>query len=571
MQPSLNEQFTPIGLLLAQRFRKELEAMYNKRIFKTSHVVALIVLAASPAVAQQTENQQQAENGQQEAPAPTQTMSPQEEAMAQESDRALTPQNIADAVDTALQKDDGVKANRITVAPAENYVVLGGTVGSLEEKQRAERVAETVKGVEQVTNNMIVQVEDQRSDKAIRYDVEAALKLNPATRSYNVDVEVNDGRVSLTGEVERWETFGLIGQIASGVRGVTAVDNNVLVQPLERRVDEDLEDEIRSRLHWDARVDDSLVQVEVNEGKARLIGTVGSAAEKRRAQELARQVPGVKIVYIEQIEVQRWARDDAMREGKYGEKADEDVHSAVRNALSADPRIKPDDVTVFVDRGMVALRGEVDTLKAKRKAEDIARNINGVWRVTNRLEVVQQEEGAATDSDLAKRVREALNRQPYLGEEDINISASNGEITLEGAVETYFRKEKADDVASRIPEVEEIVNRLEVKDQEKAPTYSDYVDDWTPYDFDWAGPTTQNTFLSDAEIRRNVTNELWWSPFVDNDDVDISVDNGQVVLTGTVDTWAEQEAAEQNAFEGGATSVINNLEVRYDPGEGMSN
>ncbi len=545
--------------------------MYNKRIFKTSHVVALIVLAASPAVAQQTENQQQAENGQQEAPAPTQTMSPQEEAMAQESDRALTPQNIADAVDTALQKDDGVKANRITVAPAENYVVLGGTVGSLEEKQRAERVAETVKGVEQVTNNMIVQVEDQRSDKAIRYDVEAALKLNPATRSYNVDVEVNDGRVSLTGEVERWETFGLIGQIASGVRGVTAVDNNVLVQPLERRVDEDLEDEIRSRLHWDARVDDSLVQVEVNEGKARLIGTVGSAAEKRRAQELARQVPGVKIVYIEQIEVQRWARDDAMREGKYGEKADEDVHSAVRNALSADPRIKPDDVTVFVDRGMVALRGEVDTLKAKRKAEDIARNINGVWRVTNRLEVVQQEEGAATDSDLAKRVREALNRQPYLGEEDINISASNGEITLEGAVETYFRKEKADDVASRIPEVEEIVNRLEVKDQEKAPTYSDYVDDWTPYDFDWAGPTTQNTFLSDAEIRRNVTNELWWSPFVDNDDVDISVDNGQVVLTGTVDTWAEQEAAEQNAFEGGATSVINNLEVRYDPGEGMSN
>ena len=545
--------------------------MNNKRIFKTSHVVAFIVLAASPAVAQQTENQQQAENGQQEAAAPTQTMSPQEEAMARESDRALTPQNIADAVDTALQKDDGVKANRITVAPAENYVVLGGTVGSLEEKQRAERVAETVKGVEQVTNNMIVQVEDQRSDKAIRYDVEAALKLNPATRSYNVDVEVNDGRVSLTGEVERWETFGLIGQIASGVRGVTAVDNNVLVQPLERRVDEDLEDEIRSRLHWDARVDDSLVQVEVNEGKARLIGTVGSAAEKRRAQELARQVPGVEIVYIEQIEVQRWARDDAMREGKYGEKADEDVHSAVRNALSADPRIKPDDVTVFVDRGMVTLRGEVDTLKAKRKAEDIARNINGVWRVTNRLEVVQQEEGAATDSDLGRRVREALNRQPYLGEEDINISASNGEITLEGAVETYFRKEKADDVASRIPEVEEIVNRLEVKDQEKAPTYSDYVDDWTPYDFDWAGPTTQNTFLSDAEIRRNVTNELWWSPFVDNDDVDISVDNGQVVLTGTVDTWAEQEAAEQNAFEGGATSVINNLEVRYDPGEGMSN
>jgi osmotically-inducible protein OsmY len=44
---------------------------------------------------------------------------------------------------------------------------------------------------------------------------------------------------------------------------------------------------------------------------------------------------------------------------------------------------------------------------------------------------------------------------------------------------------------------------------------------------------------------------LWWSPFVDSDDVNVTVDDGVVTLTGAVDSWSEYNAAANNAYEGG--------------------
>jgi osmotically-inducible protein OsmY len=56
--------------------------------------------------------------------------------------------------------------------------------------------------------------------------------------------------------------------------------------------------------------------------------------------------------------------------------------------------------------------------------------------------------------------------------------------------------------------------------------------------------------------------ELFWSPFVEGDEIDLRVENGAVTLYGTVDSWAEYNTVTNNAFEGGATRVNNNLIVR---------
>jgi osmotically-inducible protein OsmY len=45
----------------------------------------------------------------------------------------------------------------------------------------------------------------------------------------------------------------------------------------------------------------------------------------------------------------------------------------------------------------------------------------------------------------------------------------------------------------------------------------------------------------------------------------VAVDNGVAVLTGTVDTWSERQAAAENARQGGAIMVDNNLKVNYGP------
>jgi len=64
---------------------------------------------------------------------------------------------------------------------------------------------------------------------------------------------------------------------------------------------------------------------------------------------------------------------------------------------------------------------------------------------------------------------------------------------------------------------------------------------------------------TDREIHEQVESELFWSPFVDSDSVTVSVDDGAVTLSGTVDSAREYQAAQVNAYQGGALSVDNDL------------
>ena len=82
------------------------------------------------------------------------------------------------------------------------------------------------------------------------------------------------------------------------------------------------------------------------------------------------------------------------------------------------------------------------------------------------------------------------------------------------------------------------------------------------------GPTVPGP-ETDWEIERNVRKALFRNPYVDSEDIDITVNEGVVQLTGTVKTWSEREQAEKSARQGGARSVDNDLAVvrgpDYDP------
>jgi osmotically-inducible protein OsmY len=97
-------------------------------------------------------------------------------------------------------------------------------------------------------------------------------------------------------------------------------------------------------------------------------------------------------------------------------------------------------------------------------------------------------------------------------------------------------------------------------------TYNPYVYDWYPYDYSWyVYDDVRVTRKGDETILKDIDSELWWSPFVDADEVNVSVDDGVATLEGTVDTWSERLSAAENAFEGGAIKVINRLEVKFGP------
>jgi osmotically-inducible protein OsmY len=441
---------------------------------------------------------------------------------------------ITRAIVDELWIDEAVDPNDIDVETHQGVVMLTGSVRNLLAKDRATSLAETISGVRAVVNRIDVEPGGTRSDSEIGTAISDALLRDPATESYEVDVEVDDGVVTLTGSVDSWHEKQLSEILAKGVVGVRVMENKIAVTPQTSRPDTEIGKEIAAYLANDVRVDDMLVQIDVDDGEVSLSGIVGSLAEKRIAISDS-WVTGVTAVDASGLEVEAWMRDDMRRETLYVNRTDEQIEKSVKDAFLYDPRVFSFAPDVEVVDGTAILTGTVDNLKAKMAAEQDARNTLGVWRVKNHLKVRPPE--AVSDLELANRVRSALAEDAYVERYDITVSARSGSVYLSGQVNTSFERGRAGDVAARVNGVVAVANNL-------------------TYEHQW-------TWKPDREIREDVRDHLFWSPFVDANEVTVSVESGVVTLSGLVDTWGERMAAEKNAWDGGAKDVRNGLAVTY--------
>jgi osmotically-inducible protein OsmY len=457
-------------------------------------------------------------------------------------------QNIKDiditlALDRQLQIDEGVPAHLIDVRTKDGIVTLSGPVENLLARERAAEIAATVKGVRAVIN-LIDVLAVIRTDAQVRMDVEHALLDDPATDLFDIDVNVLDGTVTLSGMVDSWQEEQLCVLVAKGVIGVKAVRSDIKVSQKSKRPDGEIKAEIEQRLAYDVWLDDSLIDVKVLRGHVILSGTVGSLAEKTRAFSNA-WVAGVTSVEDKDLAVD-WSRSRKMSRTieDYPMISDKDIKQAIKEAFIYDPRLSPFNLSVSVENGMVALNGQVHNLRAKQVAEQDAINTAGVWLVRNHIKV-RPGMGPHTspkpdvDVELAKKVRLALLRNPYTHQHEIGVTVNNRLVMLDGAVNSNLEKAKAEEVVSTVKGVAAVTNNLRV------------MKTWAPKD-DW-------------EIKEDIEDELWWSPFINADDVSVTVSDGVATLVGVVDTLRERRVATKNALEGGAKHVRNALKVRYGP------
>ncbi|MBD3161465.1 MAG: BON domain-containing protein [Candidatus Eisenbacteria bacterium] len=449
------------------------------------------------------------------------------------SAQEITDEAITDAVENEIWIDEVLDPNAIDIVTMNGIVTLDGTVQTLLEKDRVERIVETTRGVRAVVDRIEVEPVE-RPDPELEAAVRNALLADPATEAYEVTVSVTDGAVTLNGTVESWAERSLAETVAKEIRGIRRIENEIDVQFETDRGDYEIEQEIEKRLKNDVRVDDYLIDVEVDAGTVRLTGTVGSLGEKQRAKTDA-WVAGVTLVDAENLEVAWFAREKLRRQESYVERSDDEIKDAVQDALLYDPRVLSFNPEVTVANGTVTLAGTVDNLAARMAAEEDARNVVGVRRVRNYLKV--RPDQITLDETLKGQVVDALRQDPYLERWQIDVRVEGGWVYLDGLVENSFERRKAEEVVQKVPGVVSVVNNI------------DFEHEWT--------------MKSDWEISQNVTEHLFWSPYVDEDQVDVSVTDGVVTLSGTVDTWGERTAAVNNAWEGGAKDVRNRLDVDY--------
>lgn len=456
--------------------------------------------------------------------------------------------------------NDSVDANDLSVDVNNGVAVLTGDADHYWESQRAERIAAGVLGVLSIDNDIAVDPVIVRSDRQVRRDVSDALLRNPATDLYEVRVRVDDGLVTLNGTVDSHQERDLAESVAYGVLGVDHVDNNLEVDYLEERSDYEIKQDVVEALRWDALVDARLIDVDVDNGSVALSGVVNSLAEKSEAI-LDAYVLGTESVDASGLIVDPYV-DVTEREIIISSPAlsEEALETAIMASIALDPLVGDDLVAVDVNGSVATLRGTTDSLMAKQAAEQDARETIGVDSVVNLISVSTDE--TATETELESDVALQWLRDPFVNRYELEVDVVGSEATIDGRVDTNYERAHAETLAREVVGVTDVINSVEVRDEQSSLVYDPYVYDWYVWDYRWYSPDdAYSDYSTDAAVREAIEDELFWSPFVDEDDITVSVEDGVATLVGTVDSQFEKNTAVANALEGGARYARNRIIV----------
>jgi osmotically-inducible protein OsmY len=146
-----------------------------------------------------------------------------------------------------------------------------------------------------------------------------------------------------------------------------------------------------------------------------------------------------------------------------------DVSGSIRTSLDqAD--LKDVSVTQDRDKSVVTLGGHVATDGDKGQAESIARTMAGIQVVANQIAVLppgDESDAKRMNSDLDKGIGSNLHAaliQENL-EDSVKYAVKNNVVTLTGDVDSQSKRRRAQEIASTVPNVQQVVNELQVKAQ----------------------------------------------------------------------------------------------------------
>lgn len=188
----------------------------------------------------------------------------------------------------------------VTVAVSAGSVTLTGMVPNAWTRNEAEWTALKSRDVKSVANRLTVARGE--SDDATGREVARRVRRYVLYSVFDdVSVGVQDGRVTLTGEVTAGFKANDLAGVASKVRGVQEVRNEIRTLPASV-FDDQLRVAIASRLYGDPMFESYALQVPppihivVENGHVTLTGAVGSEVERVKAGFTAREVFGVMAV-----------------------------------------------------------------------------------------------------------------------------------------------------------------------------------------------------------------------------------------------------------------------------------
>jgi len=149
-------------------------------------------------------------------------------------------------------------------------------------------------------------------------------------------------------------------------------------------------------------------------------------------------------------------------------KSHPDEKSAVTNSLE-NQKLGSVNVSQDRDKGVMTLTGNVASDDQKQQAESVAKQAAPDYTVANEIGVRPPEAANAgavasnLDSAIEDNFKAAIKAHQNLDDQSIRASAKNGTLVIKGSVKTAAQKKEVGTLAKQVPNVQQVVNELEVK------------------------------------------------------------------------------------------------------------
>jgi osmotically-inducible protein OsmY len=213
-------------------------------------------------------------------------------------------------------------------------------------------------------------------------------------------------------------------------------------------------------------------------------------------------------------------------------KSDTEIKTEVLDELKFEPTIKTSDIGVLVKDGTVTLNGNVSTYSEKYHAVTAVKRLAGVKGIADEIRVKLLGSPEHDDTEIARVAAIQLASTAMLPQ--IKVTVSDGWITMDGSVEWFYQKGRAEDVVHHLPGVRGVINLVDIKPQASA-----------------------------LGIEKSIESAFLRNALLDSKNVRVLAVGGAVTLSGSVHSYAELEEAGRMARNAsGVSAVDNQIRVR---------
>lgn len=208
----------------------------------------------------------------------------------------MSDNTLQTQVEDELQWEPSLDSSSIGVAVDKGVATLSGVVRTYAEKIAARDAVERIKGVRGVAMDLDVRPfgDTGTSDDEIAKRVLNTLDWHSTVPSNAVKVRVDDGLVTLTGELEWQFQRDAAVRAVEKIHGVRSVSNAITLK--SRVAPADVRQKTEAALQRQAHIEASGIRVSVEGGKVRLDGKVHDWADRSVIERAAWSAPGVSSV-----------------------------------------------------------------------------------------------------------------------------------------------------------------------------------------------------------------------------------------------------------------------------------